>query len=90
MDAPLHTATEPAELLEQLGFETLWVAEHIAGRTKRIKIGCAFSVAPIWHPLGSAEDYAMADHLTDGRLIFGVGHGYHTREVDALGGPGCQ
>jgi alkanesulfonate monooxygenase SsuD/methylene tetrahydromethanopterin reductase-like flavin-dependent oxidoreductase (luciferase family) len=34
-----------------------------------------------------AEDYAMADILTGGRVIFGVGRGYHTREVETFGSP---
>jgi len=34
-----------------------------------------------------AEDYATVDRLTDGRVVFGVGRGYHTREVEAFGGP---
>src|SRR6266542_2992652 len=41
----------------------------------------------MWHPLRLAEDFAMADILTNGRVIFGVGRGYHTREVESLGGP---
>jgi alkanesulfonate monooxygenase SsuD/methylene tetrahydromethanopterin reductase-like flavin-dependent oxidoreductase (luciferase family) len=41
----------------------------------------------MWHPLRLAEDYAVADYLTNGRVIFGVGRGYHTREVETLGGP---
>src|SRR5207237_2190148 len=39
------------------------------------------------HPLRLAEDYAMADILTGGRVIFGVGRGYHTREVETFGSP---
>ena len=34
-----------------------------------------------------AEDYATADILTGGRVIFGVGRGYHSREVDTFGVP---
>src|SRR5207248_2706764 len=34
-----------------------------------------------------AEDYAMADLVTDGRVIMGVGRGYHTREVETFGAP---
>jgi alkanesulfonate monooxygenase SsuD/methylene tetrahydromethanopterin reductase-like flavin-dependent oxidoreductase (luciferase family) len=34
-----------------------------------------------------AEDYAMADYLTGGRVVLGVGRGYQTREVETLGGP---
>ena len=38
-------------------------------------------------PLQSAEDYAAADILTGGRMIFGVGRGYHSREVETFGSP---
>src|SRR6202040_1120146 len=38
-------------------------------------------------PLRLAEDYAVADILTKGRIIFGVGRGYHTREVETFGSP---
>ena len=55
--------------------------------TKRIKFGCAFNVLPMWHPLRLAEDFAMVDVLTGGRIIFGVGRGYHTREVETFGAP---
>jgi len=41
----------------------------------------------MWHPLRLAEDYATADILTDGRIVFGVGRGYHTREVETFGAP---
>jgi alkanesulfonate monooxygenase SsuD/methylene tetrahydromethanopterin reductase-like flavin-dependent oxidoreductase (luciferase family) len=39
------------------------------------------------YPLRLAEDYAMADILTGGRVIVGVGRGYHTREVESFGAP---
>src|SRR5215813_6152489 len=61
------------------------LAVHLAHRTKRLKIGCGFNIAPMWHPLRLAEDYATADILTGGRIIFGVGRGYHTREVETFG-----
>ena len=41
----------------------------------------------MWHPLRLAEDYATADILTGGRVVFGVGRGYHTREVEVFGAP---
>ena len=59
---------------------------HLAHVTKNLRIGCGFNIAPMWHPLRLAEDYAMADILTKGRVIFGVGRGYHAREVEGLGG----
>jgi len=59
----------------------------LAHLTKNIKFGCGFNIAPMWHPLRLAEDYAQADILTGGRVIFGVGRGYHTREVETFGSP---
>ena len=63
------------------------LAVDLAHRTKRVKIGCGFNIVPMWHPLRLAEDYATADILTKGRLVFGVGRGYHTREVETFGAP---
>ena len=60
---------------------------HLAHVTKRLKFGCGFNVAPMWHPLRLAEDFATADRLTGGRIIFGVGRGYHSRETESLGAP---
>ena len=65
----------------------LLLGVHLAHLTDRLRFGCAFNVTPNWHPLRLAEDYATADILTDGRVVFGVGRGYHTREVETLGSP---
>ena len=100
------TATALARATDELGYETLWLAEHhfqhegyecipnipllavdLAHRTRRVKIGCAFNIVPTWHPLRLAEDYATADILTGGRVVFGVGRGYHSREVETFGNP---
>src|ERR1700675_1407067 len=75
-----HEGYECLPNLIQLG---LWLATQ----TKRLKFGCAFNVLPMWHPIRLAEDYAMADIVTDGRVIMGVGRGYHTREVESFGAP---
>ena len=102
----LESAGQVAELMDELGFYALWMAEHhfqregyecipniillgthLASRTAKLKFGCAFNIVPMWHPIRLAEDYAMADHLTNGRIIFGVGRGYHSREVESLGAP---
>jgi len=60
---------------------------YLATQTKQLKFGCGFNIAPMWHPLRLAEDFAMADILSNGRLIFGVGRGYHSREVETFGSP---
>jgi alkanesulfonate monooxygenase SsuD/methylene tetrahydromethanopterin reductase-like flavin-dependent oxidoreductase (luciferase family) len=78
-----HFQPEGTELIPNL----LMMATHLCGVTKNLKIGCGFNVVPMWHPLRLAEDYAMADILTGGRVIFGVARGYHTREVESFGSP---
>src|SRR5262245_15940832 len=49
------------------------LAVHLAGLTERIKFGAAFNIAPMWNPLRLAEDFALADVLTGGRVLFGLG-----------------
>ena len=78
-----HFQHEGYEVLPNI----LMLAVHLAHVTKRLKTGCGFNIAPMWHPLRLAEDYAVADILTRGRTVFGVGRGYHTREVETFGAP---
>ena len=65
----------------------LMLGLYLATQTKRLKFGCGFNITPMWHPLRLAEDFAMADILTNGRVVFGVGRGYHTREVETFDAP---
>jgi alkanesulfonate monooxygenase SsuD/methylene tetrahydromethanopterin reductase-like flavin-dependent oxidoreductase (luciferase family) len=51
----------------------LLIAASIAARTKRINVGIAVQVLPLCHPLRLAEEVATLDHVSQGRLIFGVG-----------------
>ena len=78
-----HFQREGYEVFPNLVQLGLWLATQ----TKRLKFGCAFNVLPMWHPIRLAEDYAMADIVTDGRVVMGVGRGYHTREVESFGAP---
>ncbi len=48
-------------------------ASAIAARTKRIRVGLAVQVLPLANPLRVAEEAAIVDHISEGRLIFGVG-----------------
>ena len=83
---------EQAEYAEELGFDSIWIAEHhssrygicpslmplrshIAARTKKIRIGAGVSVLPLRDPISLAEESAMLDVLSNGRLDFGVGRG---------------
>ena len=65
----------------------LLLSVHLAHLTTGLKLGCGFNIAPMWHPLRLAEDFATADILTDGRVTFGVGRCYHTLEVETFGAP---
>jgi alkanesulfonate monooxygenase SsuD/methylene tetrahydromethanopterin reductase-like flavin-dependent oxidoreductase (luciferase family) len=78
-----HFQREGYECIPNILLLSLWLAQQ----TKQLKFGCAFNVLPMWHPLRLAEDFAMVDILTEGRVIFGMGRGYHTREVETFGAP---
>jgi alkanesulfonate monooxygenase SsuD/methylene tetrahydromethanopterin reductase-like flavin-dependent oxidoreductase (luciferase family) len=78
-----HFQREGYECIPNVLLLSLWLAQQ----TTRLKFGCAFNVLPMWHPLRLAEDFAMVDILTHGRVIFGMGRGYHTREVETVGAP---
>jgi len=78
-----HFQPEGYEVLPNL----LMLGVHLSHLTKNLRFGCGFNIAPMWHPLRLAEDYALADILSKGRVIFGVGRGYHSREVETLGAP---
>ena len=46
-----------------------------AARTSKIRLGPCIAILPLRHPLHSAEDYAMVDAMSGGRLEFGIGSG---------------
>jgi len=52
----------------------------IASMTKRIRLGTGIVILPFHHPIRVAEEYAMLDLMSDGRLDFGVGRGYQPLE----------
>ncbi len=57
----------------------------IAARTKRMKIGSGIALAPLYHPLRFAEDCAVLDIFSGGRLEIGIAIGYRRRETAAFG-----
>ncbi len=60
-------------------------AAAVAERTKRMRIGMAVSILPFDNPVRIAEDYAMVDVISGGRLDFGVGRGYQPQEFKMMG-----
>jgi alkanesulfonate monooxygenase SsuD/methylene tetrahydromethanopterin reductase-like flavin-dependent oxidoreductase (luciferase family) len=59
----------------------LMMACDLAGRTRNMRIGLSAAIITFWHPLRLAEDLALLDHLTDGRLEIGVGRGNYGLEA---------
>ncbi len=86
---------------EELGFESVWLAEHhfsryglcpailnfgsyLAARTTRLRIGLAVLILPFHNPVLVAEEAALTDLLSNGRLDFGIGRGYQWSEFFTL------
>lgn len=65
----------------------LTMAAAISQRTHQMKIGTAIMVLPFQHPLRIAEDAALVDALSGGRLMLGVGRGYQPPEFKGFGVP---
>ena len=59
-----------------------------AARTKRLRIGMAVSLAPFYNPLRLAEEVALLDVLSGGRVNWGAGRGFERSEFAAFGIPG--
>jgi alkanesulfonate monooxygenase SsuD/methylene tetrahydromethanopterin reductase-like flavin-dependent oxidoreductase (luciferase family) len=60
----------------------LMLAAHIAGQTRRIRVGAAVVVLPIYHPMRVAQEIALLDQMSDGRAVLGLGSGYQPYEFD--------
>ena len=93
---------QQVELAEQLGFHSVWAAEHhftpyggdipnpctllaaIAQRTTRIRLGTAGIALPLNHALNTAEQLAMVDALSNGRLDIGVVRAFLHFEYESL------
>jgi limonene 1,2-monooxygenase len=71
------------------GFETIASPEVFiaaaAERTRNIKLGTGVNSLPYHHPLILADRIVMLDHLTKGRMMFGVGPGQLASDAYMLG-----
>ena len=76
-----HFQYEGYEVLPNL----ILFGQHLASQTKNLRLGQMFNVVPQWNPLRLAEDFAIADIITGGRMEFGVGRGTVPREAWPLG-----
>jgi probable F420-dependent oxidoreductase len=95
---------ELVELIDACGFDSLWVGDHIsfavaildpllelaqaAVVSRRLVFGTGVYLLPLRHPAAVAKQIATLDHLTEGRLIFGVGvGGEFPKEYELCGVP---
>ncbi|MFL0365798.1 LLM class flavin-dependent oxidoreductase [Pseudobacillus sp. 179-B 2D1 NHS] len=75
-----HFGHEGNELISN----PILMGADIAAHTKRIRIGQAANVITFWHPLRLAEDIAMLDQLSKGRVEVGLARGLYGREAANL------
>jgi alkanesulfonate monooxygenase SsuD/methylene tetrahydromethanopterin reductase-like flavin-dependent oxidoreductase (luciferase family) len=89
---------EQSMLLDRLGFDAVWYSEHHTGRysfgnpaviaaaaamkTDTIRIGTGVSLLPLHDPILLAEEFALVDVLSNGRLEYGIGRGYVPYEYE--------
>lgn len=95
-------ALERIDMMEQCGFDAVWLAEHhftgysvcpnvqlmgvqVANRTQRLRIGTAVTLPSLAHPLRIAEEVALLDVLSGGRVNWGAGRGFDAREHQVFG-----
>jgi probable F420-dependent oxidoreductase len=99
--AHFEETIQECERAEAAGFDSVWLGEHhnsatlypmpliglaaIASRTRRLQLGTGVLLLPLYHPLAVAEEAAMVDVISGGRLILGVGAGYAPEEFSAFG-----
>lgn len=92
------------ELVDRCGYDALWVGDHIAFAvpildplqqlaqaavvSRRLTLATGVYLLPLRHPAPVAKEVATLDHLSEGRLIFGVGvGGEFPKEYEACGVP---
>jgi probable F420-dependent oxidoreductase len=98
-----------AKLAEDVGFDSLWVPDHlifreegepetgvweawsilaaVAAATNRVEIGPLVLATSFRNPALLAKMADTVDEISDGRLILGIGAGWHKPEYDAFGFP---
>jgi alkanesulfonate monooxygenase SsuD/methylene tetrahydromethanopterin reductase-like flavin-dependent oxidoreductase (luciferase family) len=65
--------------------DVLQFLTYCAGRTQRVQLGSMVVVLPWHHPMRVAEQVIMLDHMSDGRVIFGIGRGLGRVEFGGFG-----
>jgi alkanesulfonate monooxygenase SsuD/methylene tetrahydromethanopterin reductase-like flavin-dependent oxidoreductase (luciferase family) len=58
------------------------MAAHCAGVTRRIRLGAAVHVLPLYNPVRLVQELALLDLQSGGRSVIGIGSGYQKYEFD--------
>jgi alkanesulfonate monooxygenase SsuD/methylene tetrahydromethanopterin reductase-like flavin-dependent oxidoreductase (luciferase family) len=58
---------------------------QVASRTENIRIGMGVTLAAMYHPLRIAEEVALLDHFSGGRVNWGAGRGFDRKEYEVFG-----
>jgi natural product biosynthesis luciferase-like monooxygenase protein len=64
---------------------TAMMLAALAPVTKRIRLGTGIVVLPFHNPIRVAEEFALLDLMSDGRVDFGIGRGYQPHEFRGYG-----
>lgn len=76
---------DPERKGEYATLESLTTLAAMAGITKKLKLGVGVIPIPMRQPSVLAKQAATIDYISGGRLIFGIGAGWHRREFEAYG-----
>ena len=99
-DLSAKSLARQAEIGESLGYQSFWLPEShftpnaipdplmllaaVAGATQRIRLGTTSYLLPMRNPLLAAEQVAVLDQLSGGRVLLGVGRGYASATLRAF------
>ncbi len=99
-DRTARGLTEQARMAESLGYDSFWLPENhfnlnaipdplmllaaVAAGTERIRLATTSYLLPLRNPLQAAEQVAVLDRLSEGRVTLGVGRGYAATMLKAF------
>jgi len=94
---------EQVQVAGGAGIESIWVLQHYLGNmptlqplqllsalaadSGQLMLGTNMLILPLAHPVAVAEDFATLDHISDGRVLAGLGLGYRENEFESFGIP---